>query len=315
MQIGACNETAASCHRQVCRKGKLCGSCCLQMGGGGGCGLYQEPRSVQEGLAQFDGSCHKETQVGGAGVVVWAPQSLPAPIEVHAIPIAACTDSFQAELVAAHEAVGATISQCEKQGNPSAIIQGDCLCMIRRFTGAYRVGRPDLAHLLQDVWSRIASTHVQVRWSYIPRAGNRVADFLAGAASDFLLPRGQQASSRYEESGFVDADSSDFAVRRTSHNIEALSSTVSRHRLLHAIQSLTSFQEAVYLLSPPVHNPEVLATYAAVHRTQGLPGNLTQIETFYERASSNPQLDTTPGTLRGPVCLSSCAGWDLVPMR
>ena len=59
--------------------------------------------------------------------------------------------------------------------------------MIRRFTGAYRVKRPDLAHLLQDVWSRIASTHVQVRWSYIPRAGNRVADFLAGAASGFLL--------------------------------------------------------------------------------------------------------------------------------
>ena len=29
----ACNKRAASCHRHVCRKGKLCGSFCLQLGG------------------------------------------------------------------------------------------------------------------------------------------------------------------------------------------------------------------------------------------------------------------------------------------
>ena len=32
--IRACNKAAASCHHHVCRKGKLCGSFCLQVGAG-----------------------------------------------------------------------------------------------------------------------------------------------------------------------------------------------------------------------------------------------------------------------------------------
>ena len=36
--------------------------------------LHQGPRSTSDCLlTQFDGSCHKEMQVGGAGVLVWAP--------------------------------------------------------------------------------------------------------------------------------------------------------------------------------------------------------------------------------------------------
>ena len=61
----ACNKTAASCHRHVCRKGKLCGSFCLQMEGSAPrpappAVLWPSMLAIKE-----EASCHHHDSSGG----------------------------------------------------------------------------------------------------------------------------------------------------------------------------------------------------------------------------------------------------------
>ena len=66
------------------------------------------------------------------------------------------------------------------------VIQGDCINVVKHFAGCIRLHREDLVRKLNAMWQKITHTHIRVHWSYVPRAGNKVADHLAGIAADSL---------------------------------------------------------------------------------------------------------------------------------
>ena len=274
--------------------------------------LHQGPRSqASQLLVQFDGSCHKECKIGGAGVVAWSPGAMPTALEVHAIPIVGCEDSFQAEVTAACKAVAAAITLSSQQSASEVVVQGDCIAIIRHFTGAYRVRRPDLVSILQDMWKRISTTWIPVRWSYVPRAGNRVADFLAGAASNTLKPRpaigvspgvslgpGGQSRLSYlpdhapqlpEYLGFLDDQSPDLVVVSDIGGLRATLLTSPSQLIQQTVEALRQSADTIYLLAPSVHNVGTMQTYSAVYGASGLPINSSPVEVMYTRSSVYPQ--------------------------
>ena len=119
-------------------------------------------------FAQFDGSHLPDVNVGGAGVVTWKRDTVPHPKQVFAEPIAACDGSLHAEIVAAHRALVEGLKERDHCNLNILILQGDCLSIAKHYTGASRLRKHTLLQILDDIWDRIASTRVEVRWSYVP---------------------------------------------------------------------------------------------------------------------------------------------------
>ena len=107
-----------------------------------------------------------------------APGPVPIILETIAVPLQPCQDSTYAEIYAAHETIVKLLHCATSRNISEVIIQGDCLTIIKHFAGTNRLRRDDLVRKLDAIWQALSQTSVKVHGSYVPRAGNRVADHL-----------------------------------------------------------------------------------------------------------------------------------------
>ena len=137
-------------------------------------------------VAQFDGSCHVQESIGGAGGIAWSPGPVPVILDTIAIPLQPCPDSMFAEIYAADATLDKALLLAAGNQIEEVIIQGDCINIVKHFAGALRLHREDLVRKLDAMWQKLTHTSIKVHWSYVPRVGNKVADHLAGIAADSL---------------------------------------------------------------------------------------------------------------------------------
>ena len=140
-------------------------------------------------VAQFDGSCHVQEGIGGAGGLVWSPGPVPVILETIAIPLQPCPDSMFAEICAADATLDKALSLAASNQIREVILQGDCINIVKHFAGALRLHREDLVRKLDNMWQKLTHTPITVHWSYVPRVGNKVADHLAGIAANSLASK------------------------------------------------------------------------------------------------------------------------------
>ena len=137
-------------------------------------------------VAQFDGSCHVQEGIGGAGGVIWSPGPVPIILDTIAIPLQPCPDSMFAEIHAAEATLDKALNLAARSQIEEVVIQGDCINIVKHFAGALRLHREDLVRKLDAMWQKLTHTSITVHWSYVPRIGNKVADHLAGIAADSI---------------------------------------------------------------------------------------------------------------------------------
>ena len=137
-------------------------------------------------VAQFDGSCHVQEGIGGAGGVIWSPGPVPIILDTIAIPLQPCPDSMFAEIHAAEATLDKALNLAARNQIEEVVIQGDCINIVKHFAGALRLHREDLVRKLGAMWQKLTHTSITVHWSYVPRIGNKVADHLAGIAADSI---------------------------------------------------------------------------------------------------------------------------------
>ena len=151
--------------------------------------LIGEASNWQGCLVQFDGSAHKRSQTGGAGVsLLQVTQEYTSLVRWKSIPLVPCADNVVAEATACLAAVRLAIeyySQCLDRGIPQKgiVIQGDILPLLSSLQGKGRVKRPEIASLLEDCQSLLACAPFIFRLVYLPRECNKLADYFAGQAS------------------------------------------------------------------------------------------------------------------------------------
>ena len=98
--------------------------------------LLGEPQEWQGCLVQFDGSAHKHTQTGGAGVsLLHVTPSSTSLVQWLSIPLLSCSDNVVAEAHACRAAINLAFEyyvSCMSKGIPidSVVVQGDILPVI-----------------------------------------------------------------------------------------------------------------------------------------------------------------------------------------
>ena len=151
--------------------------------------LIGEASNWQGCLVQFDGSAHKRSQTGGAGVsLLHVTQEITTLARWKSIPLVPCADNVVAEASACLAAVRLAIeyhSQCLTRGIPQKgiVIQGDILPLLNYLQGKGRVKRPEVVRLLEDCQCLLARAPFIFRLVYLPRECNKLADYFAGQAS------------------------------------------------------------------------------------------------------------------------------------
>ena len=151
--------------------------------------LIGEASNWQGCLVQFDGSAHKRSQTGGAGVsLLHVTQEITTLVRWKSIPLVPCADNVVAEAGACLAAVRLAIeyhSQCLTRGIPQKgiVIQGDILPLLNYLQGKGRVKRPEVVRLLEDCQCLLARAPFIFRLVYLPRECNKLADYFAGQAS------------------------------------------------------------------------------------------------------------------------------------
>ena len=152
--------------------------------------------AVEGFLLQFDGSCRREEGVGGAGYCIFRvrPGEL-IYVEGGSVALGCCADNVEAEAEAVaagftrlldiiDETLGAAMAW-----NTPIFVQGDIQPIIRVLAHHGRLRRLDVLQILEPV--RFGSAHRcrKVKWIFLPREVNIVADHLAGTATKFALDR------------------------------------------------------------------------------------------------------------------------------
>ena len=147
-------------------------------------------------LLQFDGSCRREERIGGAGYCIFRikPGELIF-VEGGSIALGTCVDNVEAEA----EAVGSGFSRLldiieASTGSASAwdtpiYVQGDIQPIIRMLAHHGRLRQLDILRILEPVRYGAAHRCRRVKWIFLPREVNIVADYLAGVATKFALER------------------------------------------------------------------------------------------------------------------------------
>ena len=151
--------------------------------------LIGEATHWQGCLVQFDGSAHKRSQTGGAGVsLLQVTQETTALVRWKSIPLVPCADNVIAEAKACLAAVQLAVeyhSQCLARGIPlkGIVIQGDILPLLNYLQGKGRVKRKEVVSILEDCQSLLACAPFIFILVYLPRECNKLADYFAGQAS------------------------------------------------------------------------------------------------------------------------------------
>ena len=151
--------------------------------------LLGEPQEWQGCLVQFDGSAHKNTQTGGAGVgLLHVTQSSTSLVQWLSIPLLSCPDNVIAEAHACRAAINLAFEyyvSCMAKGIPidSVVIQGDILPIINYLQYKGRIKKPAVVAILEQCQQLLAQAPCLFRLVYLPRECNRLADYFAGQAS------------------------------------------------------------------------------------------------------------------------------------
>ena len=149
--------------------------------------LLGEPQEWQGCLVQFDGSAHKNTQTGGAGVgLLHVTPSSTSLVQWLSIPLLSCPDNVIAEAHACRVNLAFEYYvSCMAKGIPidSVVIQGDILPIINYLQYKGRIKKPAVVAILEQCQQLLAQAPCLFRLVYLPRECNRLADYFAGQAS------------------------------------------------------------------------------------------------------------------------------------
>ena len=151
--------------------------------------LLGEPQEWQGCLVQFDGSAHKNTQTGGAGVsLLHVTPSSTSLVQWLSTPLLSCPDNVIAEAHACRAAINLAFEyyvSCMAKGIPidSVVIQGDILPIINYLQYKGRIKKPAVVAILEQCQQLLAQAPCLFRLVYLPRERNRLADYFAGQAS------------------------------------------------------------------------------------------------------------------------------------
>ena len=151
--------------------------------------LLSEPQEWQGCLVQFDGSAHKRTQTGGAGVsLLHVTSSSTSLVQWLSIPLLSCADNVLAEAHACRAAINLAFEyyvSCLSRGIPidSVVVQGDILPVINYLQHKGRIKKPAVVAILEQCQQLLARAPCLFRLVYLPRECNRLADYFAGQAS------------------------------------------------------------------------------------------------------------------------------------
>ena len=151
--------------------------------------LLGEPQEWQGCLVQFDGSAHKHTLTGGAGVsLLHVTPSSTSLVQWLSIPLLSCSDNLVAEAHACRAAINLAFEyyvSCMSKGIPidSVVVQGDILPVINYLQYKGRIKKPEVVAILEQCQHLLARAPCLFRLVYLPRECNRLADYFAGQAS------------------------------------------------------------------------------------------------------------------------------------
>ena len=151
--------------------------------------LLGEPQEWQGCLVQFDGSAHKNTQTGGAGVsLLHVTPSSTSLVQWLSTPLLSCPDNVIAEAHACRAAINLAFEyyvSCMAKGIPidSVVIQGHILPIINYLQYKGRIKKPAVVAILEQCQQLLAQAPCLFRLVYLPRECNRLADYFAGQAS------------------------------------------------------------------------------------------------------------------------------------
>ena len=118
--------------------------------------LLGEPTSWQGCLVQFDGSAHKRTKAGGAGVsLLQVTQESTVLVRWKSVPLVNCTDNVVAEAHACLAAIQLATTyhlECLQQGvaQDGFVIQGDILPLLNYLQRRGRIKRAEVVRILEE---------------------------------------------------------------------------------------------------------------------------------------------------------------------
>ena len=147
-------------------------------------------------LIQFDGSYKKEHGVGGAGISIF--RVTPGQVQFVAgfgFALAQCSDNLEAEAVAVSLGIELLADKVladftlEEIWHMPIFVQGDIQPVIRLLAHHGRIKRLDIVELLTLTQLRVAQIFRALRWQFLPREANTIADYYAGEAMRFASER------------------------------------------------------------------------------------------------------------------------------
>ena len=144
--------------------------------------LLGEAAQWQGRLVQFDGSAHKRTKSGGAGVsLLQVTQESTTLVRCKSMPLVNCPDN----VIAAVQLAITYRRDCLQQGvaQDGVVIQGDILPLLNYLQGRGRVKRLEVVRILEECQQLLSCAPFIFRLVYLPRECNKLADHFAGLAS------------------------------------------------------------------------------------------------------------------------------------
>ena len=143
-------------------------------------------------LVQFDGSYKPRLKRGGAGVAAFlVEQQCMKLLDWQAVAIANCPDNIHAETIACEQATllaAEWYAKLAPEGSITVIIQGDILPLIQFLNYTARLRYAGVQQHLLNIKQTALHQLPNHSFTYLPREGNAIADYLAGAGAEFLPP-------------------------------------------------------------------------------------------------------------------------------
>ena len=137
-------------------------------------------------IVQFDGSCHADKGVGGAGAALLELQAQGLTLlRWRALALPKCPDNIFAEAMSANLGTDLLCEELmqRKFSAKQVYLQGDILPIIKHLAFAGRFRRIDLQPIVQQIRRKQSKFFDFGVWMYRPREANIIADHLAGIAS------------------------------------------------------------------------------------------------------------------------------------
>ena len=158
-------------------------------------------------VGQFDGSCHRTEQLGGAGYVIYTVSAGESRVlACRAVALPSCSDNIEAEILACLFLVEemSTVARqiASTEGTfPMVVIQGDILPVVKYFQFAGRLRRLDMTNPLEQIRVIVSLNIPHALFLYQSRVANIVADNLAGQASNFIRARYHRCPAEFNRNG------------------------------------------------------------------------------------------------------------------